>query len=68
MRHLTLQWTGATLCGFGLSNRPPDASYVHFTLASDDLIESPETCPVCAHVAFCEDEYCCVSHDGTWEA
>ena len=70
VRHLTYsgQWAGYTLCGWGLSNRPADASYVHFTLAPDWMLTDDATCPVCQHVAACEDEACCVSHDGTWHA
>ena len=59
-RHLTYTgpYAGQLLCGMRRSEAPAADTYVHFTLASDAVINAPETCGTCRHVAFCEDDEC----------
>lgn len=60
--HLTYPANGATLCGFGLATRPHGARYLPWSREYD---LPAAACPVCAHVAICDDGSCCVSHDAT---
>lgn len=61
MLHLTYTgpYAGQLLCGKRKADTPPEDTFVHFQLASDELIAShANICPTCQHMGLCKLDQC----------